>query len=60
MGGGDPISVYLTLRKFGAVSDTKELPAILARLAHQGEELVEHRALLMLVPIREAIASGNA
>lgn len=60
-GGGDPISVYLTLRKFGAVSDTKELPGILTRLAHQGEELVEHRVVPgMLVPIREAIASGNA
>jgi hypothetical protein len=59
--GGDPISVYLTLRKFGAVSDTKELPGILSRLAHQGEELVEHRVVPgMLVPIREAIASGNA
>ena len=32
---------------------------ILTRLAHQGEELVEHRVVPgMLVPIREAIASA--
>ena len=57
----DPISVYLTLRKFGAIDDTKELPGILTRLAKLGESLIEHRVVPgLLVPIREAIASGNA
>lgn len=60
-GHGDPISIYLTLRKFGALGDTKELPSIFEQLARQGEELVENRVVPgMLVPIREAIASGNA
>jgi hypothetical protein len=58
---GDPISVYVTLRKFGPVSDVKELPAILSRLAAIGQELVETRVVPgLLVPIREAIGSGNA
>lgn len=56
----EPISVYLTLRKFGAVSDTSELPQLLARLSKVGEDLVEHRVLPgLIVPIREAIAAGN-
>ena len=58
---GDPISVYLTLRKFGGVGDVKEMPGILTRLARIGEELVEQRVVPgLLVPIREAIGSGNA
>ena len=58
---GDPISVYLTLRKFGPISDTKELPGILMKLASIGQELVETRVVPgLLVPIREAIGSGNA
>lgn len=58
---GEPISIYLTLRKFGPYTDPKELPAALAALAAQGEDLVEHRVVPgLLVPIREAIASGNS
>lgn len=58
--GTDPISIYLTLRKFGAVGDVKELPGILASLARLGEELVESRVVpTLLVPIRDAISSGN-
>ncbi|GJQ30403.1 MAG: hypothetical protein HBSAPP03_22870 [Phycisphaerae bacterium] len=60
-GGPDPISVYCTLRKFGGVQETKELPGILARLAKIGEDLVQHRVVPgLIVPIREVIASGNA
>ena len=56
----EPISVYLTLRKFGAVSDTAELPQLLARLSKVGEDLVEHRVVPgLIVPLREAIAAGN-
>lgn len=58
---GDAISVYCTLRKFGGIAETKELPGILAKLAKIGEDLVEHRVVPgLIVPIREAIASGNA
>jgi hypothetical protein len=53
----DPISVYLTLRKFGAVSDVKELATVFNRLAQHGEELVDSRLVpTVLIPIREAIS----
>lgn len=59
--GVDPISVYVTLRRFGSVSDLKELPSLLHRLSEIGEELVESRVVPhVLVPLRDAIASGNA
>lgn len=59
--GADPISVYCTLRKFGGLGETRELPGVLAKLAKIGEDLVEHRVVPgLIVPIREAIASGNA
>ncbi len=58
----EPISIYLVLRRLGAVSDLKELPKILAQLTATGEELVEKRVVpTLLTPIREFIASsGNA
>lgn len=57
----DPISVYLTIRKFGAVADLKELLSIFDQLAKMGEELTESRVVPgLLVPIRDAIASGNS
>lgn len=60
-GGAEPISVYVTLRKFGPIADTKGLPEIFAKLARMGEELVQHKVVPgLLVPIREAIGSGNA
>ncbi len=60
-GGRDPISVYVTLRRFGAIGDLKQLAVMLGRLAEIGEELVETRVVPhMLVPLRDAIASGNA
>ncbi len=56
----DPISVYLTLRKFGAVQDLKELPGVLARLARRGEELVESCVVpTLLVPLRNSIGSSG-
>lgn len=59
--GSEPISVYVTLRKYGPLSDIKELPAVFGRLSKLGEDLVEQRVVPgLLVPIREAIASGNA
>ncbi|MFZ4573396.1 MAG: hypothetical protein ACOYN0_03295 [Phycisphaerales bacterium] len=57
---GDPISVYLTLRKSGPFTELKELYATFQRLARLGEELVERRVVPgLIVPIRQAIASGN-
>ena len=59
-GQQDPISVYLTLRKFGAVQDLKDLPATLAKLQARGEELVESAVVpTLLVPLRDAIASAG-
>jgi len=56
----EPISVYLTLRRFGSIADIKELSEILSSLSQLGEELVESRVVpTLLVPIRDAIASGN-
>lgn len=57
----EPISVYLTLRRFGAVTEVAELLTIMGRLVQQGEELVENRVIpQLLVPLRDAIASGNS
>lgn len=57
---GDPISVYLTMKKYGPFDSIKQLPEIFGRMTMQGEELVEKRLVPgLLVPIREAIASGN-
>lgn len=59
--GGEPISVYLTLRKFGAIDDVKELPGVLTSLSRLGERLIDERVVPgLLVPIREALGSGNA
>lgn len=56
----EPISVYLTLRRFGSISEIKELTEILKSLSQLGEELVESRVVpTLLVPIRDAIASGS-
>lgn len=56
----EPISVYLTLRKFGSVMDLKDLAGTFDRLASVGEEMAEARVVpTFLVPLRDAIASGR-
>ena len=56
----EPISVYLTLRRFGSVSDIKELGDIFTKMSRLGEELVESKVVpTLLVPIRDAIGSGH-
>jgi hypothetical protein len=56
----EPISVFLTMRRYGPVKDIRELPAIFDALAVRGEELVESRVIPhLVVPIRDAIASGS-
>ena len=58
-GGEEPISVYMTLRKNGPVSDLKGLARVLGELSCRGEELVESQAIPnLLMPIRESIVSG--
>jgi hypothetical protein len=57
----EPISVYLTLRRYGPVKDVADLATHLATLAEQGERLVQHKIVPnLLVPLRDAIASSNA
>src|SRR5690606_15546982 len=59
-GGGDPISVYVTLRRYGPVGRIDDLPADLDRLAARGEDLVASVAIpRMPNPIRELIGSGG-
>lgn len=55
-----PISVYLTLRRFGSPKSLDDLPQQLATLAGHGEDLVQSKVIPnLIVPLREAIASGN-
>jgi len=59
-GREDPISVYLTLRKFNPVSSISQLGEVLTLLAKQGEEILDSKVVPHLVrPIREAIGSGR-
>lgn len=58
---GEPISVYVTVRRTGAAGDLKDLPARLAEVSRWGEELVETRVVpSLLVPLRDAIAFGSS
>jgi hypothetical protein len=58
--GREPISVYLTLRRFGPVADVKDLPGTLALLARHGESIVSSRVVPdIIVPIRDAMGSGS-
>ena len=55
---GDPISVYLTVRRYGPFKELGELPEVLESLARAGEAFVESSlAPRFLAPLREAIAS---
>jgi hypothetical protein len=59
-GAGDPISVYLTLRRMGPFAELKDLRIAFQRLVKHGEDLIERRVVPgLLVPIRQAISSGN-
>ncbi len=56
----EPISVYLTLRKYGPVAEIKDLPAMLDALAFTGEEQIESRVVpSIIVPIRDAAGSSS-
>ncbi|GAB4385609.1 MAG: hypothetical protein Kow0022_12160 [Phycisphaerales bacterium] len=54
----DPISVYLTMRQFDPGVSLEDLPGVLARLAGEGQRLVESTLVpSFLVPLRSAIAA---
>lgn len=53
-----PISVYVTLRKYGSLEDVSELSAALSTLTRTGEELLRARVVPnLVVPLRDAIGS---
>lgn len=57
---GEPISVYVTLRRYEPVSDLKRLEAAFNDLASIGESLLETAAVPGLVaPISREIAAGD-
>ncbi len=59
-GASEPISVYVTLRKMGPITEIKELSNIYSRLSALGQELVEERVVPgVLVPLREVIGTGG-
>ncbi len=56
----EPISIYLTLRKFGPVAEVRQLAEVLTQLARLGEEMVESRVVPhLVVPIRDAAGHGR-
>jgi hypothetical protein len=56
----EPISVYVTLRRYGPYPDIGTLPEVLDELARHAESIADERAIPGLInPLRAAIASGN-
>lgn len=59
-GSNDPISVYLTLRKYDPVTDLKDLVGQLDELIVRGQDLVDRYAVPnLLLPLREEIVSRS-
>ncbi len=59
--GTDPISVFVTLRTSGPFLRLADIAERFEGLARHGESIIEDRVVPgLLVPLREAIASGNA
>lgn len=55
-----PLSVYLVLRRYGAVDDVSDLAQQLQSLIHKGEEMLEHRVIPhLLMPLREAVSAAG-
>lgn len=56
---GDPLSVYLTLRRNGPFQSLKELPDVFGVLAGHAERMVEERVIpSVLMPLHARIVSG--
>lgn len=59
-GPESPLSIYLTVRRHGPISDLKDIPSFTHSLMEKGEELISSRVVPhLLVPIRESLAMGN-
>lgn len=57
----EPISVFLTMRRYGPVNDVGELPKRFKDLVRQAEQLLQSRVVPhLVVPIRDAIASSSS
>lgn len=55
----EPISVYLTVRRYNPAVDLKDLPGVLGGLAERGEALLAERIVPgVILPLRDALA-GN-
>ena len=55
-GADEPISVYLTLRRYDPVTDLRELTTRLDELIERGQALVDEHVLPnLLVPLRDEI-----
>lgn len=56
----EPISVLLTLRRYGPVGEIAELPSVLDELSRRGEQLVHSRVVPnLVVPIRVRAGAGG-
>lgn len=56
----EPISVYLTIRKYSPVEDIKDLPATFDGMTVEAERLTETKVIPSLVmPLRDAIAKAK-
>lgn len=56
----EPISVYVTMRKYGPIDDVTELPVIYDALCAEAEKLAQAKVLPCLIqPLREAIAQAR-
>jgi len=56
----EPISVYVTLRRYGPHPDVAALPDVLEELSRHAESIADDHAIPGLInPLRAAIASGN-
>ncbi len=60
-GQGEPISLFLSIRRFGPVDRVEDLPAIYDQLTQQAEMLASERLVPhLLTPIAKHITSGSA
>jgi len=58
---GEPISLFLTLRKYGPVERIEDLKSVFDQLAHHAETLATERLVpRLLTPISRQITSSNA
>jgi hypothetical protein len=57
---GDPISVYVTVRRYEPVSDVKALPAVMDDMVERAHGIINERVVPdLLAPLRETIAASD-